>query len=241
MKHSIETYHLHAYIDGELSYEEAAEVEAAIAVDLKLKEKLEELNQLKTKMSLAYTENIPKPVNSKLPNFENKHTLENKHTPWWTTSKAAAASLFLGLLIGSGALKLYMANNLADSPMMHQTVAESSQNYLVHLDSDLPEKEQKTIKQIESLLDDSDPNIRVDLISNYKGVELFDVNNPNSKELLRLVGKYPNLTLFACKRALERAKKEGRPITVLPQVKKDKPAIDAVVERLKSGWNYIKI
>ena len=235
MKHSIETYHLHAYLDGELSREESAEVEAAIAIDKKLKEHLEELNQVKTKMSLAYSENIPKPVKAK------KIDLENNQIPWWTTSKAAAASLILGLLIGAGALKVYMVNNVSDSSFMQQTVADGSANYLVHLDSDLPEKQQQAIKEIESLLEESDANIKVDLISNYKGVELFDVQNPNSKELVRLVSKYPNLTLFACKRALERAKSQGKPITVLPQVEHDKPAIDAVVERLNSGWSYIKI
>lgn len=235
MKHSIETYHLHAYLDGELSREESAEVEAAIAVDKKLKAHLDELNQVKTKMSLAYTENIPKPAKAK------KSYLEDKKIPWWTTSKAAAASLILGLLIGSGALKLYMVNNTTDSPFLHQTVAENSANYLVHLDSDLPEKQQQAIKEIESLLEESDANIKVDLISNYKGIELFDIHNPNSKELVSLIKKYPNLTLFACKRALNRALKEGRPITVLPQVEHDKPAIDAVVERLNLGWTYIKI
>jgi len=235
MKHSIETYHLHAYLDGELSREESAEVEAAIAVDKKLKAHLDELNQVKTKMSLAYSQNIPKPVKAK------KSYLENKKTPWWTTPKAAAASLILGLLIGSGALKLYMVNNMTDSPFMHQTVAENSANYLVHIDSDRPEKQHKAIKEIKSLLEESNPNIRVDVISNYKGIDLFDVNNPNSKELVKLVKKYPNLTLFACKRALARAKRRGKPIKILPQVEHDKPAIDAVVERLNSGWNYIKI
>ena len=235
MKHSIETYHLHAYLDGELSREESAEVEAAIAVDKKLKEHLDELNQVKTKVSLVYTENIPKPKNAK-PNV-----FENRQTKSWSAPKTAVASLILGLLLGAGALKIYMVNSVTDSPFMHKSVAEGSANYLVHLDSDLPEKELQAIKELESLLTDSDPNVRVDLISNHKGVELLEVDNPNSKKLVHLMSKYPNLTLFACKRTLERAKNRGKPMKLLPQVQHDKPAIDAVVERLNSGWNYIKI
>ena len=139
--------------------------------------------------------------------------------------------------MGAGLLNVVIDKNGYGSAI-EQSLSE---NYLVHLDSDTPEKQQQAIKEIETLLSSAGPNVKVDLVSNFKGVQLFDVNNPNNSELNRLLEQYENLTLFACKRALDRAVERGKPINIMPKVQHDKPAIDAVVERLNSGWKYMKI
>jgi len=235
MKPSIETYQLHAYLDGELCEKESAEVEAELLLNRKLNSQFQDLQMLKAKIHLAYSEHIPKPPVS------NSGPLNEVNKTGWSLPKTAVASLLLGLLIGAGALKVYEANQATSPLNVERVAAINSDNYLVHIDSDSPKKQYLAIKEVENLLKNSAKNVKVDLISNSKGIELFDVNNPNSKELNRLLNKYDNLTLFACKRALENARLLGRSITVLPRVKHDKPAIDAVVERLNLGWNYIKI
>ncbi|WEJ62727.1 zf-HC2 domain-containing protein [Thiomicrorhabdus lithotrophica] len=227
MSHSIETYHLHAYLDGELSHDECIEVEKALLIDTDLRKQLDEFKALKVNVQQTY-ESIP----------ESNIQL-TKRTPKkiWSIPKTAAASLFLGLVIGAGLLNVVIDKNGYGSAIEQPL----SENYLVHLDSDTPEKQQQAIREIEALLSSGSSNVKVDLVSNFKGVQLFDVKNPNNSELTRLLDKYDNLTLFACKRALDRAIKNGKPITLMPKVQHDKPAIDAVVERLNSGWNYMKI
>lgn len=231
MSHSIETYHLHAYLDGELSQDECIEVERALAKDDALRQEFESYKVVKNHLISTYSD-IPKP----------KKKSNNRHAKpvdkvLWTIPKTMVASLFLGLLIGAG---LYKTVLIQDNALPAMQLA-SSDNYLVHIDSDSPEKQKQAIEEIELLFESVGTNAKVDLISNYKGVSLLDVNNPNNKELSRLIEKHGNLTLYACKRALERAKQSGNPIHLMPQVKQEKPAIDAVVERLNSGWNYIKI
>ena len=227
MSHSIEIYHLHAYLDGELSHDECIEVEKALLIDTDLRQQLEEFKALKVNVQQTY-ESIPEP---------NIHLTERTPKKIWSIPKAAAASLFLGLVIGAGLLNVVIDKNGYGS-VIEQSLSE---NYLVHLDSDTSEKQQQAIKEIETLLSSAGPNVKVDLISNFKGVQLFDVNNPNNSELNRLLEQYDNLTLFACKRALDRAVERGKPINIMPKVQHDKPAIDAVVERLNSGWKYMKI
>ena len=227
MSHSIETYHLHAYLDGELSHDECIEVEKALLIDTDLRQQLEEFKALKVNVKQTY-ESIPK---------SNIHLTKRTPKKIWSIPKAAAASLFLGLVMGAGLLNVVIDKNGYGSAI-EQSLSE---NYLVHLDSDTPEKQQQAIKEIETLLSSAGPNVKVDLVSNFKGVQLFDVNNPNNSELNRLLEQYDNLTLFACKRALDRAVERGKPINIMPKVQHDKPAIDAVVERLNSGWKYMKI
>ena len=231
MNHSIETYQLHAYIDGELSRDEAIEVEKALEIDTELRAQLEELNLVKNKVRLAYATDIPQTNSDSI----NKQKLTNDKG--WVFPKAAVASLFLGLLLGAGLLKVYTVNHSL-SPAIEQG---RPANYLVHLDSDSIEKQHQALIEIESLLESAATDVKVELISNSDGIQLFDINNPNSAELNRLLEKYDNLALLACKRALERAKERGKPINIMPQVKHDMPAIDTVVDRLNSGWNYIKI
>ena len=126
-------------------------------------------------------------------------------------------------------------------PLSTLMVQKQSENYLVHIDSDDLVTQRKAINEISDLLSSVNGAVQVDVISNYKGVKLFDKRNPNHEALQGLLNQYNNLTLFACKRALERAAAKGQVIDLIPQVQHDKPAIDAVVERLNSGWNYIKI
>ncbi|MDX1352246.1 MAG: zf-HC2 domain-containing protein [Thiomicrorhabdus sp.] len=228
MSHSVETYHLHAYLDGELSHDECIEVERALEIDSGLRQEFEKFKSLKNNMRKAYSD-IPMPP-------KNHHTKPAKKV-WWNLPKTAAASLLLGLLIGAGVYKVVLFQDHS-IPGIQQAMSE---NYLVHIDSDSPDKQIQAIKEIEALLETVGANAKVDLISNYKGVQLLDVNNPNNPELSRLLEKYDNLTLFACKRALERARQQGKPIKLMPKVEHEKPAIDAVVDRLNSGWNYIKI
>jgi len=227
MSHSIETYHLHAYLDGELSADECLEVEKALENSAKLRDKLQDFKALKRSVKQTYS-------NLEQPEIKIKQKQSNQA---WYIPKMAVASLMLGLIMGAGFFKIMVdqtpINSIGQQPV--------SSNYLVHIDSDSMEKQQQAIAEIEALLASSKPGMKVDLISNFKGVQLFDVNNPNKDELNRLLNKYDNLTLFACQRALNRAKERGQPINILPQVKHDKPAIDAVVKRLQSGWNYKKI
>jgi len=148
MKHLLETYHLHAYLDGELSPQENAEVEAALKTDFKLNRQFKELKQIKTKISSAYTQHIPQPPVSK----PSQTTLANKAL--WSLPKAAVASLVFGLLIGAGSLKVYENHQPLQALKIEHVAMTNSDNYLVHIDSDLPEKQELAIKEIESLLED---------------------------------------------------------------------------------------
>ncbi|BCN92273.1 hypothetical protein THMIRHAM_00580 [Thiomicrorhabdus immobilis] len=230
MSHSIETYHLHAYLDGELSHDECVEVEKALEKDADLRQEFEKYKLLKSNMLKAYNDITVPPKNHPKANQKTRKSL-------WNIPNTAVASLVFGLVIGAGLYKIVLFQNQA-MPALQQAMSE---NYLVHIDSDSPDKQKQAVKEIEALLETVGANAKVDLISNYNGVQLFDVNNPNSPELSRLLEKYDNLTLFACKRALDRARKLGKPVKLMPNVKHEQPAIDAVVERLNSGWSYIKI
>lgn len=230
MRHQIETYQLHAYLDGELSEKECREVERALRVDSNLSQQLNEFRALKEQVKKTYNQfEVPeKSVN----NLQKRKVKTN-----WYMPKTAVASLLLGFVVGLGAI------NVIGSESNLTTLVQQAKNpnYLVHLDSDTDDKQLKVLAEIRGLLESVDSSVQIDLISNDSGVELFNVNNPNHTELEKLLQSYDNLSLFACKRALDRAAQKGSNMVLMPAVNQEKPAIDTVVERLNSGWGYIKI
>lgn len=228
MKHSIENFQLHAYLDGELTHQECVEIEQALEHDAELRENLERFSLLKHNLKKSY-QNLAVP--------ESKMSLVSKEKKRSFIPKSAVASLFLGLILGAG-VSIYSVNPSLNSISFAQ---QQSSKYLVHLDSKDFAKQKDALQKIDELFAESNQQVEVDLISNFHGVELLDVNNPNNIELEALLNRYENLTVFACKRALERAQKEGKPFDLMKSAVQDQPAIDRLASRLNSGWNYIKI
>ncbi len=228
MGQSIENYQIHAYLDGQLSREESLEIEHAMQLDEQLREEISQISALKAQLKDAYAD---------LPIPERK-LQKQESTMAWNIPKSAVASLVLGVILGAGLLNITVQDLGNQDAALQQTAA---QKYIIHLDSNAPDKFELALAEIETLLATGGPHMKVDLISNFEGVQAFNVNNPKRQQLEDLLARYDNLTLFACKRALERAKERGEDLQLLPQVHYDEPAIDAVAKRLTTGWKYVKI
>jgi len=232
MARNFESYQLHAYVDGQLSREECLEIEHEMQLQPELEQEICQLRALKGQVKEMY-QDIPVPQ----PKKQNQKTKRV-----WSVPKAVAASLMLGIIVGAGSLHWYVNANSV-MPFSQQNLVAQQQNgrYLVHIDSSDQLKQLAALQEVSRILEEGGDAVQVDFISNYRGVTLFDVNNPNRSELENLLSRYENLTLYACKRALERARDKGQKIQLLPQVKHEQPAIDAVAQRLTNGWKYIKI
>ncbi len=228
MSFIIEKYQIHAYIDGELSSSENIEVEQLMETDESLRKEIIQFSALKRQIKDSY----------QLVNIPSYQPVVDKEKMGWQLPKAAVAALFIGVLIGYFSVNMPFNQAFLSAADQHQM---AEQKYLIHLDSADPKKLAAALDQTEKLLVNGGPGIKVDFITNYEGVGLFDVNNSNRAQLEGLLNRFDNLTLYACKRALQRAMEKDARLQLLPQVKHDKPALDQVVERLSEGWKYIKI
>jgi intracellular sulfur oxidation DsrE/DsrF family protein len=45
----------------------------------------------------------------------------------------------------------------------------------------------------------------------------------------------------ACANAIRNLRKQGVPVTVLNNVNAGETAVDHIIKRLRSGWNYVKV
>lgn len=229
MKTPYSHYEIHAYIDGELSGSELIHFENELYSNAALKQEVTLLRNQKLKISEYYQQitppefKLPTPKNSYMPNL-----------------KGHAASIILGMLLGAGALSVYVTPTQSPLENIAAFSAQEKAKFMVHLDSNKPEKMLKTLAKAESLLS-SNPSSQVEIIANYQGIQIFDGKNADIEQVKALLTKYDNLKLIACQRAVEKALEEGKTLNLLPQVQSNQPAIDVVVDQLKQGWTYIKI
>lgn len=226
---SIQDYQLQAYVDNQIDPHERLEIEQLMAEDPQVEQKVQQLSAVKYQLQQAYND-VPVPP-AKAFNKLDKQA-------FWNVPRSAAAALLVGVLIGGG-FSTFNPNMPSGSPV----VAESKQTgkYIIHVDSDDQAKQFAAVEKIADLYQNYGSQIQVDVITNSEGVRFFDVNNASSGELATLLQKYPKLTLFACQRALQRASEKGEKIYLMEQVQHDKPAVDAMADRLNAGWQYIKI
>lgn len=109
---SVDTERLIAYADGELSGAERAEIEAALAQDEALREKLDAHRRLRAQLSSAFDGALDEPVPLRLsealaePSATNVVSLAARRAPRWSAREwsAMAASTVLGLVLGVGVM-----------------------------------------------------------------------------------------------------------------------------------------
>ena len=227
MSNKIETYQMHAYVDGELSTSDNIEIEKAMEVDASLREEIMKISALKRRIKDTYQ-------NVDVPPFQS--VLAQKKSRW-KIPMTAVASLFVGVLLG-----FFAVNTPFNSSMVGFTPQAqlAEQKYLIHLDSEDRSKWSAALQKTQQLLE-TDPAVQVEFLTNSEGVQLFDVNSPDRENLEALLERFDNLSLFACSRAMQRAMDKSPNFKPIPQVNHDMPGVDTVVDRVNTGWKYIKI
>jgi hypothetical protein len=108
---SVDDERLMAYADGELSAAERAEIEAALAEDEALREKIAAHQRLRARVSAAFDATLAEPVPERLtaaltPRGAEVVNLAERRAAKWSAREwsAMAASVAAGLLIGVGVM-----------------------------------------------------------------------------------------------------------------------------------------
>lgn len=228
MNNRFSHYKIHAYIDGELSVDEMAVFEQQLSSNPALKSELCELTHNKRKLHQYYSHITP--LKSSMPRVS---TL-NQYSRF-------VASILLGAFLGSASLYSYQNLNSAEMNVVQtESSTPTESNFVVHLDTNQPDKLAATLEKARYLLDTS-PTAKVQIITNHEGIQLFDASQATSNQIMQLLTQYDNLHLMACRRTVERLEKQGEAFQLLHKVRADSPAVDEVVAKMKQGWTYIKI
>jgi intracellular sulfur oxidation DsrE/DsrF family protein len=83
--------------------------------------------------------------------------------------------------------------------------------------------------------------IQVEIVANSSGLDLLAADaSPYAVRLAALQREFPNLGLVACGQTIARRRARGEQVNLVPGTTIAPSALEQVIERLRSGWIYVR-
>lgn len=230
--------YLNAFLDGELTADERAQVMALLESDPGFKARACEMRTLKEMVRGAYGEVPAAPARTRRPAFHG-------------VPRALAAGVLLALGLGAG----WMARDLTAAPAGYDRLAGLPDGYqaialservdrgkiILHLDSGEPGRLARVLDLAERLLD-RQPSARVEIVANSYGLDLLRADvTPLGDRIENMARRHANLSFVACGQTVARLKREGARVSLLPVAHTATSAINEIMTRMGQGWVYVKV
>jgi len=224
---------LNAFVDGELDAGEWESLAQRIEADPLLGGEVAALRIAKDRVRNAYA-GLPAPAAAP----------RGRARPGrWAAAAAvfAAAGWFAhAWLFAVPELDPASAYVLANAP-----ASIDSGHVLVHVSTGGQEALGRALDEVEDLLRAARREgraLEVEIVANRSGIDLLEARGaPAAKRIAALRARYANLSLVACGQTLRRLAAGGRKVDLLPGTRVAPSALDEVVDRLRSGWVYVRV
>jgi len=234
--------HLNAYLDNELAGAERASLIEELRDNDELRQRVCKLEQVRNMVSIAYHD-IPDP--------QHKNETHSRRVSSYA-SIAASVLVVLGLLGGWFGHAAFQENNsglidLAENVLINKPVGMVKPwKVLLHVTSDDPYRLNILLNETESILrkyEAKKQKVAIQIIANGKGLNLLrDDKSPYAERIAKLQADYDNLVFMACANAIARVQQRtGQSVPLLPNIRISPSALNAVLNRQREGWTYIKI
>jgi hypothetical protein len=220
---------LNAFVDNELGAQEREEILAAIADDADLSQRLCALRSTKELVRHAY---------GHVPSYSRAR---GRRVSLWSGALAAGLALVAGVLIGWQGHRA--AVSPSDSPLagLGNLFAPQPTRVLLHLDSAQAERMEEALDLVEAYLDKT-RHARVELVVNNSGLDLLRQEaTPHAARIAALAARYEMLAFVACGNAIARYRNAGLDVTLVPEARVERTAVEHIVDRVRQGWTYLKI
>lgn len=234
---------LNAYVDGELGPDDAERIEQAMAGDSQVRDRVEELKQLKQLVRNAY---VDEPAPSRVP----------RSPQLWSTAGLAASLLafVLGAVITSG---WFLYGDRGDAPRMASTSAgeatldagrDRAVKVIFHVNRNDPERLHEILDEAEALLMTTGQRgntASVRVIASGAGLRLFEKGTaPESHRVSEMKRQYQGHLVFnGCGVAYKQLKKQeadGR-LELLSEVELVDLGVLELMRRQRQGWAYVRL
>ncbi len=232
---------LNAFVDDQLAHDEKSRVYHEINQDEALSHEVCQLSKVRDLVQLAYKNPPPAPsgLTFKLPARRIGMGM------------AAGFALVVVGLLGWMALKPPIseapATRTAPATLLAGATGQdiSVVKVLMHLNEGLPERVEKTLNEVESLLQfyrSTNQIARIEVVANGDGIDLLRRDaSVDPERVERMQKEYDNLTFVACQNTIDRLQREhGITTHLLPGVVVSDSGVAHLMRRQHQGWTYIQ-
>lgn len=236
---------LNAFVDGELSPDQQAELLESMRSDPDLARQACELGQLKAQVRLAYADPPRRQTQS-----------QTKAGASWQAIAAGFVLLAFGLVSGwllhANAPGLGIEANrfvVLDPEGRGQAPAaagDAETRIVFHLTDPDQTVAGELLDEVEVMLAAYRADgraLRVEVVSHSEGLNLLrDRLSRHKARIHDLAGQFSNLTFVACQNTINRLKVEhGIEVKLVPDAEVIDSGVNHVVKRQKEGWSYIRV
>ena len=233
---------LHAFVDNQLDASERAVILKAISNDADLTLRVSHIRQDMELLKLAYSD-LPMPSSK-----QNRSRRYGSLSVQRNVSAAIAASVFLVVGIFTG----WIVSNTGHDPIntrfteikQFDPTRSNKKKIMIHISSFDQKRINSALNMAEKILKhskDKHRNIELAIVANADGLGVLRSNSTYSARIKNIADGYNNVKFLACGIAMENVRlKEGRTPNLLPQATKIPAALNEILNKLKTGWVYIK-
>lgn len=225
---------LNAFVDDQLESAEKGRVMSRLNIDPALDARVCDAWRIKAMVQHAYRDvRASKPA-------------RRPSNRWLArTTHALAASLLLVL----GAVAGWFGHGVTDDSRLREfrLVARDTgpNKVILHLASSDPARLRAILDDAEYLLSRAPQDkraVQLEVIANDGGLDLLRADvSPFAERIRAMRATHQELRFIACSQGLEKLRKRGLQVQLLPDTEIAASAIEQIATRLKQGWLYVRV
>lgn len=225
-----------AFVDGQVDNENREAIFKAMDEDEELRDRVYQIRRAKDLVQLAYSDSKPTEFSDK--QFTNPLRRQ-------CMMRIAAAFAVFAVSLGSGFAGYHYSKNTMNGTSLAELTQEENQRIILHIDESDPKQFEYTLAYTEELLNqhknsNSAKKAQIEVVANAGGIDLLRKDYPLSENVARMMDEHDNITFIACTNAINKLRAQGFNPTMVKDVDTETAALTHIIDRLNSGWTYIK-
>ena len=233
-QNKIDEVMLAAFVDDQLDVVNREAVIKAMDKDKDLRDQVYDLRKTKDLMKLGFGD-----ANSPTHPDNFKHALPNQ---CMARIAAVFATLIIGAVAGFSGYKYCTHVGYVPAHTLAELSQQQGERIIVHISESDPAQFETTLAYTEKFLNEHKNNgkARIEVVANAGGIDLLRAEYPLSGKVMSMMDKHDNLTFIACTNAINKLRAQGIDPSIIDNVGTDEPALIHIIDRLRTGWTYIK-
>ena len=222
-----------AFVDNQVDVETRVAIVKAMDEDDELRDQVYRIRRAKDLIKLSY-------ASSKPSEFRDKKFTKPFHRQCMMRIAAALSAVVIGLSAGFAGYNY--GQNTMTGPSLAELAQQENQHIILHIDASDPKQFEATLAYTEKFLNEHESNgkAQIEVVANAGAIDLLRADFPMSKKVARIMDEHDNITFIACTNAINKLRAQGIDPTMVKDVKTEVAALTHIIERMNSGWTYVK-
>lgn len=222
-----------AFVDNQVDIETRVAIVKAMDEDAELRDYVYRIRRAKDLVKLSYANETPS-------EFRDRKFTKPFHRQCMMRIAAALSAVAIGL--SAGLVGYNYGHNTMTGPSLAELTQQESQRIILHIDASDPKQFEATLAYTEKFLNQhkSSGKAQIEVVANSGGIDLLRADFPMSEKVARIMDEHDNITFIACTNAINKLRAQGINPTMVKDVKTETAALTHIIDRMNSGWTYVK-